>query len=89
MSIKCILTSIHVKLYFVPQAEEDALDILDDALFLLSREDDDNALNRKVGDFRSSSILMHKVIYFFLGMLHINPPPELDPSWILPGGEAH
>lgn len=57
MSIKCMLTSIHVKLNFVPQAEEDALDILDDALFLLSREDDDNALNRKVGDSILSGLL--------------------------------
>ncbi len=30
------------------EEEEQRLDILDDALFLLSREDDNNALNRKV-----------------------------------------
>ena len=47
---KMHITSSQAKLCFVLQAEEDALDILDDALFLLSREDDDNALNRKVGD---------------------------------------
>lgn len=30
------------------EAEEEELDILDDALFLLSREDDDNALNKRI-----------------------------------------
>ena len=30
------------------EAEEEELDILDDALFLLSREDDDNVLNKRI-----------------------------------------
>ncbi|GAX81793.1 hypothetical protein CEUSTIGMA_g9221.t1 [Chlamydomonas eustigma] len=44
------------------EAEEEQLDILDDALFLLSRDDDNNALNRKVDQQTEDHILVEKYL---------------------------
>ena len=44
------------------QAEDEQLDILDDALFLLSREDDDNTLNRKVEQRTEDQMLVEKFL---------------------------